>query len=146
MGKGLGPHVDGKRRGLLAHGVRGRHGLLDLIRGRHGGDADDSPIMGVGHGQLRVSRHGTAGEPEGAKIGITAHVHVLTVCQQVAIGSTPPSTITRQRRTDVDKFGTSQMQRNFGMFSVSERFESRAAWLSHHPGPTRGPDSRRARR
>lgn len=33
----------------------------------------------------------------------------------------------------------SQMRGNFMMFSVSLRFESRAAWLSHHPGLSRDP-------
>ncbi|GAA0407146.1 hypothetical protein GCM10009530_69250 [Microbispora corallina] len=70
----------------------------------------------------------------------------LTLCQRVAPGATPPSTIGPERHATVDKFVMSQMRGNFGMFSVSQRFESRATWLSHHPGLSRDPNMGRARR
>jgi AcrR family transcriptional regulator len=33
------------------------------------------------------------------------------------------------------------MRRNFGVFSISQRFERRTTWLSHHPGLSRDPNN-----
>ncbi|GAB3160073.1 hypothetical protein GCM10027161_67680 [Microbispora hainanensis] len=83
MGQRLGAYVDGQRGGLLAHGVGGGHGLLDLLGGRHRVDADDPAVVRIGHGLLGVSRRGAPGEPEGAGFGSAAYVHVFTLCHLV---------------------------------------------------------------
>ena len=63
--EGGGPYVRRGRGELLAHGVRGGDGLLDLGVGRHGDRADGAAVPGVGDVEAVLAGGRAACQPEG---------------------------------------------------------------------------------